>query len=920
MSNKVRCPDCGKENELSFGTCECSGCHKRYGLCKKCGKIFDASGGLSATCPECRGAAAAAASDGTFVGWLDAKIMNSNHNLEMHLLRLFVAIPILKPLKLRRKEGIAWWFGTLWLTFYVGAILTLVISGVFKPEGEYPDVCSGVMGWSASFFLFLAPRVISLIIRSSSNKAKIVTASIFLLDIIAIAIAYQFSFGAWVDGIFKPTYYDYRSLSENEWNEVRSVSKSVNNQLEKWREDKNLTTSDQGSSKNWEEQYISYVSYVGETEYDAEKKLYKLSKEISVTLRKEFAGCPAGAKYVENITYASKKNKAFDQVVNSKQHIEIQGVKSKNKKLVMVGDCWQLLEVGAEYAEILSSTPRQETLYLLDQQWSTPSSFNPLAESWMVSWPVAGRNNLMYEPLLVYNSLNDSVESLLGSLVKDLSNNDSIVVALNPAAKWSDGRLLSSEDVLFSYLDCGRDVSNIISQINVLNESNGRTYISFVVAKEKFNNPLKVYELLQYVHIVPAHIFKPLIAKKGLKEAKKLVMSENPVVSGPYNLKEFADDKIVLKRRDDYWGNVAIHNGKLPAPQYIVHPIFNGNGQGIFAMREGNLDISSLYIPHVWNKERQGIHAWLKKEPYYTPLTMPMLIINTQKYPLSDRRFRRALAAAIDYAGLGMLSMSNYTSSIRPGLIIPDGVEKKYYEESDEKYGVMLDNANRIKRKKMVKRMFTEAGYSSEFSRDGELVGMYNSNGEKMPTLYITCPYGWSDWESMVSIAVENMREAGIDVQENFVDGGSYWPAMGLGNFDLIMHKPAGDASPAMLWNRFNEVMSSQNWKPVGEWAGVNVGRYNQPDTLNFRPEIDRLLSEIPLMTDLKEKTRAYGELNRIFMEDQPAIPLAYVPENYYDYSDKVWTNWPNAQSPYAPPQLPGYGAGTNILWNISLK
>lgn len=198
MSNKAPCPKCGTENELSFGTCECSCCHQRYGRCKKCGEIFDASGGLSATCPDCRSEAAEADSDGTFVGWLDAKIMNSNHNLEMHLLRLFVALPLLKPLKLRRKGGFAWWFGTLWLTLYVGAVLALIAYYGLKAGGAHPDVCSGIMGWGTAFLLFLAPRLISLISKGGSLKVKITTIVVLVLDIVAIVLAYMFSLGPWV--------------------------------------------------------------------------------------------------------------------------------------------------------------------------------------------------------------------------------------------------------------------------------------------------------------------------------------------------------------------------------------------------------------------------------------------------------------------------------------------------------------------------------------------------------------------------------------------------------------------------------------------------------------------------------------------------------------------------------------------------
>ena len=67
------------------------------------------------------------------------------------------------------------------------------------------------------------------------------------------------------------------------------------------------------------------------------------------------------------------------------------------------------------------------------------------------------------------------------------------------------------------------------------------------------------------------------------------------------------------------------------------------------------------------------------------------------------------------------------------------------------------------------------------------------------------------------------------------------------------------------------------------------------------------------------KKAEAYRELNKIFMEDQPSIPLVYLPEQFYEFSDRVWTNWPTEKNPYAPAQLPWVASGTKTLWNLKL-
>lgn len=846
-----------------------------------------------------------------FIDSLDEIIMGSRHDIITDILRIFIAIPLLKPLKLRCKNGAAWWIGTIWLSFYVGCLIFAILTLRFKLAGPYPDICGYVIAWGMSTTLFLLPRIISMLMNSGDGKKSIgkviIVSFVLVVDIGAILLAYQFSMGSWVDGIFKPKPFDYSDVSKDELAYLQSVSKDVNEQLEKWRN---------GSSvENWENNDGS-ISINVRSLASEENESDDVEKTIEVLLKKELGGCPKNSFYEEKII-KSKQN-GIMSVESEFRNLRYSSFTASNDNYL---NCWEFLSLGEDADAKMYSTPRTETLYLSGVQWGAPATFNPLAESWLVAWPVGGRFNLMYEPLVTYNTLNGQTEDLLGHLVEEISNNDSIVVDLNTAAKWSDGKQVNSNDVKFVFMKGSINTSEQIVAIHIdtlATKPVVQERISFIIARDKRNNPLVVRDLLQSVRIVPAHVFEPLIKKNGISKIKKMLMDVNPIVSGPYNLKDYSSEYIALERRDDYWGNAAIHNGQLPAPKYIVHPIYNSNSAANVALRESNLDASQNFVPRIWYKKAFGIHTWFDEPPYFRPGAMPMLVINTLKEPLNDKRFRRALATAIDYNALRQFAVSNYTSTLKPGLIMPTDLEGKYIVDEDlEKYGVNLGISDEAERLTAVKQILSEAGFKSVFNDDGTLDHMENAKGERLPTLYITSPNGWTDWKAMVTIAVEGMRKAGIDIREGFVDGGSYWPAMGLGNFDLVMHKPVADVTPSLPWSRFNEIMASRDWQPLGAWAGVNIGRYNQPGSEGFRPEVDQLLSAIPLMTDSVEIAKAYRELNKIFMEDQPSIPLVYLPEQFYEFSDRVWTNWPTAENPYAPAQLPWEASGTKILWNL---
>lgn len=578
---------------------------------------------------------------------------------------------------------------------------------------------------------------------------------------------------------------------------------------------------------------------------------------------------------------------------------------------------------GGEATKDSSGFPREQTLYLGGSQWGDPSTFNPLAESWQAAWPVGDRFNLMYEPLLAYNSLTGQVESILGTLVSQ--DNEKVVVDINPAAKWSDGKPVTSRDVKFIF-EIGRKYKGaatgyaveFISSIEVaaVKDSAGRDVerLSFMVDTKGRNNPLVVLDLLQAIRIVPAHVFETLLAenKDNLDEVKKLKIDQNPVVSGPYNLKNYSNEKIVLERREDYWGNAALHAGKAPAPKFIIHPIYKSNDHFSIALQKGDLDGSQTFIPRIWLKKRKLVNTWLDEAPYFKSGAIPMLVINCTKAPLNDKVYRRAMAAAINYGDIKELAVSGYSPDVQPGLIMPSGLEGKYFNAADAKvHGVVpgLENA---------RKMLADAGYKSVWSEDSVLQYMTDKNGNRLPTLGIKSPAGWSDWEAMVTLAVRAMRKAGIDVREDFVDGGKYWPAKPSGDFDLIMDKPAAAVTPSLPWSRFEATMSSRNWTaPNKGGMNENQGRYNQPGSPEYNAKVDSLLKAIPLTTDSSALKAAYAELNNIFMDDQPVLPLTNLPEQFYQFSTRHWTNWPSAKNPYAPPQLPWVSAGTKILWQL---
>ena len=558
-------------------------------------------------------------------------------------------------------------------------------------------------------------------------------------------------------------------------------------------------------------------------------------------------------------------------------------------------------EENTDVAQDQQEYPRTETLYIGGFDWAPPATFNPL--DYDPNFPIDGNVRLMYETLVTYNQLNGELEPMLADSFKQTDN--AIIVHLDKNAKWNDGQAVTTDDVLYTFfidsiLPTPRHGNwNYIESITADKDNN----ITFAFKKSN-PNPLILLNAIAETSILPKSVFQPII--EGAKNGKEYDFSKvtafkndsKPLVSGPYDLKTFSPDKIVLERNDNYWGN-AKHNGQKPAPKFIIHSLYNGNNHFNSAMVKGNLDVSSIFLPRIWDKAKDSIRAWSRNEPYHQPGSITTLLIAHQSKPFSDVAFRRALAHSINFEKVKARAISNYTPAMQSGFILPFGIESKFFNKEDaEKYGYEfdLDKARNI---------LKEAGYS--WDANGALL---EPNGKPVRTIKLECPQGWTDWEDAIKVIAGTFQEIGIPAEEYFVDYGVWDKDLRLGTFDLAMKTQTAELSAATPWTRFSQIMGPIGAKPVGEDAFSNQGRFNN-DAAN------KLLDKIPTIRDEAELTLAYRELNKIFMETIPVLPIMYRPTQYYQFSTKHWTNFPTEENPYAPPQHLIVAAGVKALWEI---
>jgi peptide/nickel transport system substrate-binding protein len=505
-----------------------------------------------------------------------------------------------------------------------------------------------------------------------------------------------------------------------------------------------------------------------------------------------------------------------------------------------------------------------------------------------------GNHLLLYETLFAYNQLTGNLDPLLAKEVK-FTDQTTAVVTLQNGTQWQDGKPLTPADVVYTYnlAKSNPDInySTLFNYITEITATGDRT-LQVKLNPQQINQGM-VKDFMANIKILPQHIWAARETGGKLSQVVDLA----PVGSGPYKVQSYSPERIAVVRDDNYWGKAVFG---LPAPKYVVHPIFKSNNDGNLAFQNGQVDLMQQFTPQIWKmweEAKQPVGTWFSQEPYYVPGSIPMLIVNVNKPGLDKPLVRRALAYAINYPLIAQTAMSKYSIPANASLIIPDGGEKKFFNADQVKaLGWMYDPA---KAKDILENQLkaTKGADGIYVLPDGTRLGPWSAR----------TPQGWTDWQTAIEVVVQSAKQAGIELTADFPDAPVVTSKIQNGDFDLNLWYIAG-SRPATPWMRFRDMLDDRGVAGFGETTFFNYGRFHHPD-------VPALLDKAASAPDDKTAKEAYDALDKIFMENIPGIPLMYRPNEFYEFNKTYWTNFPTATDPSAPPQFSG--AGVEVLYKI---
>lgn len=474
----------------------------------------------------------------------------------------------------------------------------------------------------------------------------------------------------------------------------------------------------------------------------------------------------------------------------------------------------------------------------------------------------SGAQGMIYETLLVFNQLKNTTTPWLATNYTWSPDLTRLTFTLRSGVKWTDGQPFTSDDVVYTLnllrqyrqLDA-YGMSNFIK--DVTNPNAGTVVIQFYHPSVP-----ELWYIAGQTYIVPRHIWQRL--KNPVADPVN-----NPVGTGPFTLASFDPALYVLARNPHYW-----QPGK-PYIDELRYPAYESNSSADLILAQGSIDWNGIYSAKLQTNfiERDPVH----NHYWFPPVKDVMLYMNLTRFPFTELAVRQAMNIAIDRQRLFLLGETGFEPPASlTGLVLPSN--QAYLAPQ---YATLAEDVSVTK----ALGLLTSAGFTR--GSDGIFA---DAMGQRL-SFALNVVSGWTDWENDCAYIAQDLKNIGIAVTINHISYTNYLTAQVNGAYDAAISWTTSGPSPYYL---YNSLLASANSAPIGKAASSNWERWNDVTT-------DRLLTQFAQSNSAAVQREALNGLQKIMVEQVPAIPLVYN-VGWYEYTTTRFVGWPTPQDPYAVP------------------
>ena len=547
------------------------------------------------------------------------------------------------------------------------------------------------------------------------------------------------------------------------------------------------------------------------------------------------------------------ENKSFTQ--NQSQLAPVEYPSPKNITIGGIDYLESQAPIGTLGGELVSSTIGEG-----------PKTFNPFNCKDNISALMSG---IMYDGLLSSDPMTGQPTPKLAKSFSISSDGTTYTIKLRHGIKWSDGKPITADDVIFTWNDIifaglgdtsTRDSIVIDNKLPTVRKIDNYT-VEFITPK-----PFAPFVRMLSTPIAPKHIFMPAVQKGNTYFDSFLSTNTKPkdfVVSGAFKLKEYVPaQRVVFERNPNYY-EINTKQQKLPYLDKLVYLIVGDLNNEVLKFEAKELDVISLQGSKVARYKSLEPHSDFKlynlgpdTGTMYLSMNLNNRKDNKGKYYVNpnkqiwfqDLNFRTAVDYAIDRKNMVL----NIANGIGAPLFTPESLNSIYLNKNLKPYDKDLNKSKELLQKSgfyldKKGRLFDKHGHRVEFD-------LYTNAGN-------------TEREAIGVMVKQDLEDLGMKVNFKPIE------------FNSLVNKLVSTYD----WDM---VIMGLTGSPLEPNGGKNVwlsdGRlhmFNQRNPqegkariLPWEKELDYLYTQGALATKFEDRKKYYDKYQEIVYREKPMI------------------------------------------------
>lgn len=493
-----------------------------------------------------------------------------------------------------------------------------------------------------------------------------------------------------------------------------------------------------------------------------------------------------------------------------------------------------------------------------------PKTFNPFNSKDNIS---SQMSDIMYDGLVTTDPVTgDTIPKLAKSFTV---NGKEYIVKLRHGIKWSDGKLITADDVVFTWQNIIFDgFGNTSTRDSIVIDGKLPTVEKLDDYTVKFVTPDPFAPFLRMLAtpIAPKHFFEPAVKKGKAYFDGFLSTNINPknlVTSGAFRLKEYVPaQRVVFEKNPDYYV-INKDDQKLPYLDKLVYLIVGDINNQVLKFEGGELDEISLQganVARFKEMEKHGDFTVYNIGPNTGTMYISMNMNNRKdengKYYVDpkkqvwfqDKNFRQAVDYAIDRENM----IFNIANGLAEPLFTPETLNSIFLNKELKGYGRNLEKS---------KELLKKSGF--KWDKAGHLIDKFGNHVEF--DLYTNA--GNTEREAIGVMVKQDLEDLGMKVNFKPIEFNSLVnKLMATLDWDMVIMGFTG--SPLEPNGGKNVWLSDGTLHIFNQRLEKDLNSKRYP----FEERIDYLYTQGALATKFEDRKRYYDEYQAIVYDEKPLI------------------------------------------------